>query len=46
MFGALGITAYASPAPHSPIEDDATLRTLYSLREMVDTTLWHLGLRL
>ena len=46
MFRALGITAYASPAPDSPIEDDATLRTLYSLREMVDTTLWHLGLKL
>ena len=46
MFHALGITAYASPAPDSPIEDDATLRTLYSLREMVDTTAWHLGLRM
>ena len=39
MFRALGITAYASPAPDSPIEDDPTLRTLYSLREMVVTTL-------
>ncbi len=46
MFSALGITAYASPAPDSPIEDDPTLRTLYSLREMAVTTLWHLGLRL
>ena len=46
MFGALGITAYSSPAPDSPIEEDATLRTLYSLREMVDTTAWHLGLRM
>jgi len=46
MFRALGITAYASPAPDSPIEDDPTLRTLYSLREMVVTTLWHLGLKL
>ena len=46
MFRALGITAYGSPAPDSPIEDDPTLRTLYSLREMVNTTLWHLGLKL
>ena len=46
MFRALGITAYASPAPDSPIEDDPTLRTLYTLREMVVTTLWHLGLKL
>ena len=46
MFRTLGITAYPSPAPDSPIEDDLTLRTLYSLREMVDTTLWYLGLRL
>jgi uncharacterized SAM-binding protein YcdF (DUF218 family) len=46
MFRAQGITVYASPAPDSPIEDDPTLRTLYSLREMVVATLWHLGLRL
>ncbi|MFZ0961454.1 MAG: YdcF family protein [Terriglobia bacterium] len=46
MFRALGITAFPSPAPDSPIEDDPTLRTLYSLREMAVTTLWHLGLRL
>lgn len=46
MFRALGIAAYASPAPDSPIEDNPTLRTLYSLREMVVTTLWYLGLRL
>jgi uncharacterized SAM-binding protein YcdF (DUF218 family) len=46
MFRAVGITAYGSPAPDSPIEDDPTLRTLYSLREMVNTTLWHLGLKL
>jgi uncharacterized SAM-binding protein YcdF (DUF218 family) len=45
MFRALGITAYPSPAPDSPIEDNPTLRTLYTLREMVLTTLWHLGLR-
>jgi uncharacterized SAM-binding protein YcdF (DUF218 family) len=46
MFQALGITAYGSPAPDSPIEDDPALRTIYSLREMVVTTLWRLGLRL
>jgi hypothetical protein len=45
MFRALGITAYGSPAPDSPIEDDPTLRTLYSLREMGVTTLWRLGLK-
>jgi len=45
MFRALGITAFGSPAPDSPIEDDPTLRTLYTLREMVVTTLWHLGLK-
>jgi len=46
MFRVLGITAFGSPAPDSPIEDDPTLRTLYSLREMVDTTAWRLGLKL
>ncbi len=46
MFRALGITAYASPAPESPIEEDPTERKLYSLREVVDTTAWRLGLRL
>jgi uncharacterized SAM-binding protein YcdF (DUF218 family) len=46
MFRALGITAYGSPAPGSPIEVDPTLRTLYSLREMVDTTVWRSGLKL
>ena len=45
MFRSLCITAYASPAPDSPIEADSTLRTLYSLREAVDTTLWHVGFR-
>jgi len=45
MFRSLGITAYASPAPDSPIEADSYLRTLYSLREMVNTTLWHVGIR-
>jgi len=46
MFRASGITAFASPAPDSPIEDDPTLRTLYSLRELGVTTLWRLGLKL
>ncbi len=45
MFRSLGITAYASPAPDSPIEADSFLRTLHSLREMVNTTLWHVGIR-
>ena len=46
MFRALGITAYASPAPDSPIEDDPSLRSLYTLREMVVSTLWRLGMKL
>ena len=46
MFRAFGITAYGSPAPDSPIEDDSALRTLYTLREVVVTTLWRLGLKL
>jgi len=46
MFRSVGITAYGSPAPDSPIEDDPTLRTLYTLREMANTTAWHLGLKL
>jgi uncharacterized SAM-binding protein YcdF (DUF218 family) len=45
MFRSLGITAYASPAPDSPIEADSYLRTLHSLREMVITTLWYVGIR-
>ena len=45
MFRSLGITAYASPAPDSPIEADSYLRTLHSLHEMVITTLWHVGFR-
>ena len=46
LFRSMGITAYASPDPDSPIEDDPTMRTLYFLREMVDTTAWHLGMKL
>jgi uncharacterized SAM-binding protein YcdF (DUF218 family) len=45
MFRSLGITAYASPAPDSPIEADSYLRNLHSLREMVNTTLWYVGIR-
>ncbi len=45
IFRSLGITAYASPVPDSPIEADSYLRTLHSLREMVNTTLWHVGIR-
>ncbi len=45
MFASQGITAYAAPAPASPIEADPSARNLHSLREMVLTTLWYLGLR-
>jgi len=46
MFRDLGVTAYGSPAPESPIEEDPTLQVLYSLRETVVTTLWYLRVRL
>jgi uncharacterized SAM-binding protein YcdF (DUF218 family) len=45
MFRALGVTTYASPDPDSPIEADSYLRTLYTLREMVVTSLWYAGIR-
>jgi uncharacterized SAM-binding protein YcdF (DUF218 family) len=45
MFRSLGVTAYASPATDSPIEADSSLRTLHSLREMVNSTLWYVGIR-
>jgi uncharacterized SAM-binding protein YcdF (DUF218 family) len=45
MFASFGITAYGSPVPNSSIEDDPYLRTLYSLREMANLTLWHLDIR-
>ena len=45
MFRSLGITAYASPDPDSPIEADSYQRTLYSLREMALTSLWYVGVR-
>ncbi len=40
-FESFGIEAYTSPVPDSAIEDDPTLRTLYSLREMVILNLWY-----
>ena len=46
IFRSLGITAFCSPDPGSPIEDDPSMRKFYSLREMVVTTLWHLGIKL
>lgn len=45
MFRSVGITAYGSPAPASPIEADPFQRTMHSLREMLIVTLWHLGIR-
>jgi uncharacterized SAM-binding protein YcdF (DUF218 family) len=45
MFRSLGVTAYASPDPNSPIEADSYLRTLHSLREMVLTSMWYVGFR-
>ncbi len=45
MMESLGITTYTSPAPESPIEADPFDRTLYSLREMLLVTLWHIGVK-
>jgi uncharacterized SAM-binding protein YcdF (DUF218 family) len=45
MFLAVGITAYGSPAPESPIEADPSQRTMHSLREMLIVSLWRLGIR-
>jgi len=45
MFRARGIDAYGSPAPDSPIEADPFDRTLYTLREILSSTLWYLGYR-
>ncbi|HVB29289.1 MAG TPA: YdcF family protein [Terriglobia bacterium] len=45
LFSSFGMTAYGSPAPDSPIEAEPFARALYSLREMLIVTLWHLGLR-
>ena len=43
MLVALGIEAFGSPVPNSSIENDPFLRTLYTLRECLILTLWHLG---
>ena len=45
MLNRRGVTAYASPAPDSPIEADPWDRTLHTLRELVSTTAWYLGYR-
>jgi uncharacterized SAM-binding protein YcdF (DUF218 family) len=45
MFASFGITAYGSPVPNSSIEADPYMRTLYSLRELANLTLWHLHIR-
>jgi uncharacterized SAM-binding protein YcdF (DUF218 family) len=44
MLAAQGITAYGSPAPSSPIEVDPFQRVFHSLREMLVSTLWYLGI--
>jgi uncharacterized SAM-binding protein YcdF (DUF218 family) len=43
LFSSFGITAYASPAPGSPIEAEPFARALYSMRELLILNLWHLG---
>lgn len=43
LFSSIGITAFTSPAPASPIEADPFGRVLYSLREVLIINLWHLG---
>jgi uncharacterized SAM-binding protein YcdF (DUF218 family) len=45
MLESLGVTTYTSPAPASPIEADPFDRTMYSLREMLLVTLWHVGIK-
>ena len=45
MFRAQGIDAYGSAAPDSPIEADPFDRTLYTVREILSSTLWYLGYR-
>ena len=45
MFRAVGITAYGSPAPESPIEAAAFDRTFHTWREVLLTSLWHLGFK-
>jgi uncharacterized SAM-binding protein YcdF (DUF218 family) len=43
MFKAVGITAYGSPAPASPIEAASFDRTFHSWREALLTSLWYVG---
>jgi uncharacterized SAM-binding protein YcdF (DUF218 family) len=43
LFASFGITAYASPAPDSPIEAEPFARFIYSMRELLIINLWHLG---
>ncbi|MDD5544279.1 MAG: YdcF family protein [Acidobacteriia bacterium] len=43
IFGRLGDRVYASPVPDSPIENSATERFLYTLREVVDYIAMKLG---
>lgn len=43
LFASYGITAYASPAPESPIEAEPFARFIYSMRELLIINLWHLG---
>ena len=45
LFAAAGIQAWGSPVPNSSIEADPFLRTVYSLRETLILSLWHLGYR-
>jgi uncharacterized SAM-binding protein YcdF (DUF218 family) len=45
MFKAVGITAYGSPAPDSPIEATAFDRVFYSWREALLTSLWYVGFK-
>ncbi|HEV2349884.1 MAG TPA: YdcF family protein [Terriglobia bacterium] len=43
FFRAVGVTAFGSPAPGSPIESAPFDRRLYSWREALSTSLWYLG---
>ena len=45
MLRAQGFTVYGSPAPDSPIEADPFARALYTLREVLSSTLWYVGYR-
>jgi uncharacterized SAM-binding protein YcdF (DUF218 family) len=45
LFASQSIVAYGCPAPDSPIEADYFQRAIYSLRELLVSTLWYLGFR-